>query len=165
MLRVAWNNVARGPLARPSIMVEICIGDVRSLFKSNYVSRLTRSQVVAFEIGDATAGGPPRARRRERVAHLHTELNSSIRRPPSSGLQPNSETTRERKETDTFLSDALAVQWLLRKLYLRGFGCHVVGFQFESFLHRAFGSKETGIRWELEKMVIDDITSKKSESA
>lgn len=63
-------------------MVEICIGDVRSLFKSNYVSRLTRSQVVAFEIGDATAGGPPRARRRERVAHLHTELNSSIRRPP-----------------------------------------------------------------------------------
>lgn len=60
-------------------MGEICIGDVRSLFKSNYVGRLTRSQVVAFQIVGAAAGGPPRARRRESAAHLHTELNSSIR--------------------------------------------------------------------------------------
>lgn len=63
-------------------MGEICIGDVRSLFKSNYVGRLTRSQVVAFQIADT--GGPPRARDvvRDRVpANLHTELNSSIRRP------------------------------------------------------------------------------------
>lgn len=61
-------------------MGEICIGDVRSLFKSNYVGRLTRSQVVAFQIADT--GGPPRARDVVRVpANLHTELNSSIRRP------------------------------------------------------------------------------------
>lgn len=53
MLLVAWNNVVRGPLAgAPSIMGEICIGDVRSLFKSNYAGRLTRSQVVAFQIAD-----------------------------------------------------------------------------------------------------------------
>ena len=38
-------------------MGEICIGDVRSLFKSNYVSRLTSSQVVAFEIGDGGRRG------------------------------------------------------------------------------------------------------------
>lgn len=59
-------------------MGEICIGDVRSLFKSNYVGRLTRSQVVAFQIADTR--GPPRARDVVRVpANLHTELNSSIR--------------------------------------------------------------------------------------
>lgn len=95
-------------------MGEICIGDVRSLFKSNYVGRLTRSQVVAFQIADT--GGPPRARDVVRVpANLHTELNSSIRRPflaRKIRRRGGERREGERKGTELFLSSALTVDRL-----------------------------------------------------
>lgn len=63
---VAYNNVEKRETVtrvRLTIMDAICVGDLRSLFKSNYVDRLTRSQVVAFQIPKSVATpGVPGAR-------------------------------------------------------------------------------------------------------
>lgn len=125
-------------------MGEICIGDVRSLFKSNYVGRLTRSQVVAFQIADKAAGGPRRARRRERATHLHTELNSSIRRVPRPSTRLGSNEIRrgqiERGEGPERRFFQTRTGCLAN--YYQGFACYALRSRFQSVCLRGAASCE-----------------------
>lgn len=82
-------------------MGAICIGDLRSLFKSNYVGRLTRSQVVAFQIPKSVATtGVPSVRKmsweRDAFAYGIELFHSGSTTPPGDSRAWKTSTKRKR---------------------------------------------------------------------